>query len=392
MLHGIPAKKMETDSPVPMFGVQKWDDSTLTDHDTALFAETLSSILDLPSAATFIDEDPNANAAEKQTQRKYLRNFYRDLEYKEDIGLGAVFRVGRYVNKSNKRQYAVKHAIRSAMSRATGNRPSGGIFHALQEIRVTSHEALARHENIVRIFGWDVSIRREPVIIAEYASHGTLRNFLRADKLSKERLCSWNLKRNFALDVAAGLSAIHAADIAHGDIKLDNTLVFPHPKIDRKWYAKVSDFSHSVLGISTKRITSYPGSGVYNAPGIRKREDHTTSDLLPSCETFSFGLLVWELLKDGESFLESGWLGQSGIPRTSDDPHSISKDMKIAWLETLPRNNLLDRAMAFLGTLTTMPRMTSSSFSLVFEHCLRDRSGMRAAMSTITSMLDYEDR
>ncbi|KAH8687942.1 kinase-like domain-containing protein [Tricladium varicosporioides] len=363
---------------------------TASSIDTASYADTLSSILDLPSAATFIDEDPHATAAAKQTQRSLLQNFYRGLEYQKDIGQGAVFRVGLYINRSDNREYAVKHAIRSQSHRTIGNRPTGGIFHALQEIRVTSHEALARHENIIRIFGWDMTIHREPVIIAEYACNRTLRDFLRADKLLTSPACNWNLKRNFALDIAAGLSAIHAADIAHGDIKLDNTLVFPHPR--RQWYVKLSDFSHSVLGISTKRITAYPGSGIYNAPGVRKREDYITSDLLPNCETFSFGLLVWELLKDGESFLESDWLGSSTIPSAADNSHNISKEAKIAWLENLPHNNLLDRALAFLGTLRTMTSYTSSSFALVFEHSLKDRSGLRSAMSTITSMLDYEDR
>jgi serine/threonine protein kinase len=363
---------------------------TASSIDTASYAETLSSILDLPSAATFIDEDPHTSAAAKQTQRSLLQNFYRGLKHQKDIGQGAVFRVGLYINKSDRREYAVKHAIRSQTHRAIGNRPTGGIFHALQEIRVTSHEALARHENIIRIFGWDMTIHREPVIIAEYACSGTLRDFLRANKLLMNPAYTWNLKRNFALDIAAGLSAIHAVDIAHGDIKLDNTLVFPHAK--RQWYAKLSDFSHAVVGISTKRITAYPGSGIYNAPGVRKREDCITSDLLPSCETFSYGLLVWELLKDGESFLESDWLGSSTIPSTPDNSHNIPKEAKIMWLEQLPHNNLLDRAIAFLGTLRTMKSYTSSCFCLVFEHSLKDRSGLRSEMSTITSMLDYEDR
>lgn len=151
----------------------------------------------------------------------------------------------------------------------------------------------------------------------------------------------------------------------------------------------MSDFSHAVFGVSTKRKSTYPGSGLYNAPEIRRRDAVITSDLLPFCETFSFGLLVWELLMDGESFFDRGWLSHL----TSVCPSSPSTDSpRIRFLERLPRNSLLDKALAYLHSCTSLLPIPRSVFALVFEHSLKDHSSLRSDMSEIAAMLDVEDR
>jgi serine/threonine protein kinase len=281
----------------------------------------------------------------------------------------------------------VKHAKLGGKLRDGGNNPAGGIFSALREIQVNFHDALKRHENIVEIMGWDWSEKRVPVILTEYAENGTLREFVHRHCSATKEHSWYELKRNFALDIASGLCALHASDVAHGDVKLENTLVFPHP--ERGWHTKVSDFSHAVFGISTKRKSTYPGSGLYNAPEIRRRSAVITSDLLPRCETFSYGLLLWELVKDGQSFFDMNWMHM----RSDAQPSSpMLEGSRIACLERLPPDALLDRALAFLGTCSTIPAPGRSLFALVFEQSLKDRSPRRSDMSTIATMLDQQDR
>lgn len=369
-------------------------DSSLTDFKPESLLDSRSleqtwSFLDLPSSGTStIDEDPNQSKTAAQSQQAHCKHLYRQLVLIKQVGEGAVFQVGLYKHRDG-RQFAVKHAKLGGKRRDGGNNPAGGIFSALREIQVNFQDALKRHENIVEILGWDWSEKRVPVILTEYAENGTLRDFVQAHSTAmRSRSQSWDtLRRGFALDVAAGLSALHASDIAHGDVKLENTLVFTHPK--RQWCAKVSDFSHAVFGISTKRKSTYPGSGLYNAPEIRRRSAVITSDLLPRCETFSYGLLVWELVKDGECFFDTNW---SRVLNATEISNSILEGSRIQCLESLPPNALLDHALAFLGTCSSIPPLGRSLFALVFEHCLKDRSPRRSDMSTIATMLDYEDR
>lgn len=187
------------------------------------------SFLDLPSTASAAKADSNQTNSAIQSQQAFCKNLYRDLIFRKQIDEGAVFQVGLYVHKDG-RNFAVKHAKLGGKRKDFGGNPAGGIFSALREIQVNYQEALKRHQNIVHIFGWDWSEKRVPVVITEYAEKGTLRDFLKAQSQAF-REGKWSgLKRNLALDIAAGLCAMHASDIAHGDVKLENALVFAHPE------------------------------------------------------------------------------------------------------------------------------------------------------------------
>jgi serine/threonine protein kinase len=351
--------------------------------DTRSLEQTWS-FLDLPASTTAVDEDPTQSKTAVQMEQAQCRHLYRELTLQKQVGEGAVFQVGLYLHRDG-REFAVKHARLGSRRRDGGNNPAGGIFSAMREIQVNFHDTLKRHQNIIDIMGWDWSEKRVPVIITEYAGNGTMRDFLQAPSSFPK---GFDLKRNLALDVASGLCALHASDIAHGDVKLENTLVFPHS--EQGWCAKVSDFSHAVFGVSSKRKSTYPGSGLYNAPEIRRRDAVITSDLLPSCETFSYGLFVWELLKDGQCFFDTGWICNSNTSNPSNSSMDVMS--RIACLERLPPNTLLNRALAFLGGCSSLTRYGRSMFALIFEHTLKDRGTRRSDMSIIASMLDQEDR
>jgi serine/threonine protein kinase len=48
-------------------------------------------------------------------------------------------------------------------------------------------------------------------------------------------------------DVVSGLSALHLCNIVHGDVKLDNVLIFHSWDRPSKAQAKMIDFGHSII-------------------------------------------------------------------------------------------------------------------------------------------------
>lgn len=91
------------------------------------------------------------------------------------------------------------------------------------------HPPLAQHENILTLLGYGWGLRQGdtiPFIVTDYAACGTLRDYLQSVRVpmsSKLSLCS---------QVACGLNRMHWAGVAHGDLKLENVLVFPSHTIE----------------------------------------------------------------------------------------------------------------------------------------------------------------
>jgi serine/threonine protein kinase len=126
----------------------------------------------------------------------------------------------------------------------------------IQELRILRHPPLAKHPNLLRIFevGWELDLvdgtRALPTISTEFAIWGTLQSFLLC--IEKDDV-DWPMKRRLLLDVAEGLSALHACSIVHGDLKMENVLVMTTPEDpDFSVIAKLSDFGFS-LDISEQK-------------------------------------------------------------------------------------------------------------------------------------------
>ena len=85
-----------------------------------------------------------------------------------------------------------------------------------------SHLPLAHHAHILNIlgYGWDIGGKRPlPFIVTEYATLGTLRDYL----LSSDTTAK--IRRELCYQTASGLHELHLSGIAHGDLKLENVLV-----------------------------------------------------------------------------------------------------------------------------------------------------------------------
>jgi serine/threonine protein kinase len=187
-----------------------------------------------------LDDDPHRSRNTiAHAQQAYQRSLFRESKFQRSLGEGAVFTVSLYLHNTRGQLYAVKKAKlgHSDKSSNSGKKnSSAGIFAAFKEIQVASHAQLKRHPNVVDSIGWDWADDQAPVVFLEYSAPGSLQQFL----LSSTKVGP-GVRRNLALDIASGLHGLHSADVAHGDVKLANTLVFPDPC--RGWKAKISDFS-----------------------------------------------------------------------------------------------------------------------------------------------------
>ena len=130
------------------------------------------------------------------------------------------------------------------------------------------HEPLANHPTILSLFGygWQLSGRDEPLpyIVVEYGEPGSLRSWLRNH--NQTGLGWLRSKVTLAGDIAAGLMALHQCEIVHGDLKLDNIIVFAG-QMDRPFgvIAKIADFGHSILtSPGAKAEGIYYGTSLYS--------------------------------------------------------------------------------------------------------------------------------
>lgn len=165
---------------------------------------------------------------------------------------------------------------------------------ALMELYALKHEPLRQHPNIVDLLGlaWGSnyfdSSHRLPVLVVEYADHGSL-----AD-LQKRHDLTPSIRGRLALDIGHGLQMLHRCGMIHGDVKSENILIFSHP--EREYIAKLSDFGFSMVGEAVDAEVYVGGTRPWKAPEARSP---VPKQFLRATDVYSYGLLLWRLASDG---------------------------------------------------------------------------------------------
>lgn len=188
--------------------------------------------------------------------------------------------------------------------------------------------AQLRHPNILYFFG---ACLKPPsfAIATEFMEMGSLKDYLYR-KDSRKRVLDWPLKKKIVLDVSRGLKFLHDQNMIHRDLKPANVL------LDSGFVAKVADFGLSkrevlgALGQSKKgkkgtsgsvsgsgngsgsgsgsgtnsdfgnsQMTSFVGSPLWMAPEVVRGEAYNGS-----CDVYSFGIVMWELLTESSPYAE----------------------------------------------------------------------------------------
>lgn len=169
---------------------------------------------------------------------------------------------------------------------------------AYREIEALCFPAFRNHPNIVKLLGWGLCLDSledsspeqpiVPLLLLERADF-TLTDYLK-DTSTFDQVP--HLQYNaICLDIGTALTTIHNSGLAHGDLKLDNVLLFKVPGTMR-WTAKLCDFGLMVQENDPGSADSelYRGTPGWTPTQTSKRYN---SGSLKECDIFAFGLIVW---------------------------------------------------------------------------------------------------
>lgn len=363
---------------------------------------TGSLAADRPKALSNVKPEDKGNIvySEIQAEAKGELNIIdpETLSNPSPLGSGTSFQVDRVLfRRQGAPDYyvAVKRVITRKMA-------TEDLYKSLsvikRELRVLMHPPLRAHSCIISILGYghsiDASQNSVPYLVMEFSDHGTLTQYLqRCDIPLDER-------RELALDVGMALRSLHDCQIIHGDVKMDNVLVFDSTDdlLGRPQLAKLADFGSALFedDFVVRRSVQYLGTTKYNAPEIALREGpgvrnvESSEDMFKLADVYSFGLLLLGTILDGENFIDTAWLGQDVDPSITKD-RAASMNAELAFLNKatlLKEDSLLGLATGFASRLPpdANPGIIDS-VSQALTLCLRDDAHQRGSMAQVTKFL-----
>lgn len=251
------------------------------------------------------------------------------------------------------------------------------------EVQILAHKRVRNHPHIVNILG--LCSEESPSslslsIVLEYASLGTLKALL--DDQACEVVVSQRLE--LAKQVGKALRVLHEIGVCHGDVKLENVLVF---KSGDSLLAKISDLGQAVV-LSGRdrsgRVDCPWGTPLLRAPEVRN--GHSLSEVefnidgAIATDVFSFGLLIWECVKRRRYF-DLDWF------EVGERSNQLNDDDKEALLNSLPANRLIHHAEEFLRR-QELDQVDLENISALFRATLQDDPGRREPMSVLMRRME----
>ncbi|GJT77205.1 kinase RLK-Pelle-LRR-I-1 family protein [Tanacetum coccineum] len=220
----------------------------------------------------------------QKSHKDHMRMAFKDIESAtqnfsraNDIGGGGFGRV-------YKGKLASEHGSYTIVAKRLDTRLGQGDQQFYNELHILSEY---KHENVIGLVGYN-NDEQERIIVYEYASKGSLDNYLNDASLT------WINRLNICIDVARGLAFLHGGvreheAVIHRDIKTANILLFD------EWKAKVADFGLSLIctiSDETDYVIDYPcGTPGYLDPLYQK-----SRILTKESDIYSFGVVLLEIL------------------------------------------------------------------------------------------------
>ncbi|XP_076919308.1 uncharacterized protein LOC143580055 [Bidens hawaiensis] len=150
-----------------------------------------------------------------------------------------------------------------------------------------------KHENVIGLVGY-CNEKDEKIIVYEYASRGSLDNYLHDVSLT------WLKRLNICIEVACALDFLHGgvekrAKVIHRDIKTANIL------LNDDWKAKIADFGLSLISPITQE-TNYVIDYACGTPGYMDPLYRKSKYLTMESDIYSFGVVLFEILCGRSTF------------------------------------------------------------------------------------------
>jgi hypothetical protein len=181
------------------------------------------------------------------------------------------------------------------------------------------------HPNIIQVHDFEQD-RKTLILVMEYAEGGNLASRIQRAR-EKDQLLPLEETIQIGIDVAQGLSALHAMDTIHRDLKPSNIL------FDKNGHAKVADLGLAQIpgGPSLRSRLSqplpHPGTPGYMSP----EQEHTGNLLRPASDMYALGIVLFEILTGRNyNYLKPGTRASELRPDTPD------------WLDNLIARMLAD--------------------------------------------------
>jgi hypothetical protein len=178
------------------------------------------------------------------------------------------------------------------------------------EMRILSSKFLREGNFNVRLLclAWDSTPsfgRYWPRLLLECADFGNLHDYLRLSPGGNQ----WAEKISLALDVLCGLKELHYHSVVHGDLRLENVVVFAETSTadsNVRVKAKLCDFGVSIIMSDYDKEATFQdrlGTPPWNAPELAYGLPVSLSKL-PAADMYSFGLLLSRICLNGGSPFE----------------------------------------------------------------------------------------
>ncbi|HEX3345410.1 MAG TPA: serine/threonine-protein kinase, partial [Polyangiaceae bacterium] len=218
-------------------------------------------------------------------------------------GVGSVFVVTRVEDRGD--AGAEKLALKVPEYSASAARAlSEAEFLKMFREEASALIALPQHPNLARFVTFDAGSKPKPILVMELVEGVTLERLLETGGLDTARAVA------VLTDVLGGLEAMHAAGVAHLDIKPSNVVMRGGEE------AVLVDF-----GLAGKHIRPGCATGAYGAPEVWGALDGVVELSPPKADVYAFGCVAFETLtgrvlfeSDSEMAQIAMHLAHDGLP------------------------------------------------------------------------------
>ena len=209
-----------------------------------------------------------------------------------------------------------------------------------------------------------------PFVVMEMADRGTLLDVLSADS-------AWDVRLDMLQQIACATKFLHDNDIVHGDIKLENVLVFS--KDNGRFQAKLSDFSHSTYQLDRSQPSSpyqYYGTWPMIPPEVWCSPGEVVGK---KCDIWAYSVLLWQVCH----YRNDDAVKRLRFTPRHDDVLSVglvseqAKLLEAAWLD-------LGTILCTSDTVDVSHRHDMSS---IFAHCFEPTPSTRLSAHVLCDQI-----